>query len=127
MLCPTKNNCYNLTLYQQGLTIDYIAYVCTPNFIGVRIILDMCTLTRTLIFSLLFFKVFEIFLVLITLYCLKLNALYLTFNLFACPWKRQDSLLYIFVLKKPYFSFFLRNYLINISSYLIALANLRCQ
>ena len=42
-----------------------------PTFIGVRMILDMCTLTWTLIFSQGFFKVFKIFLVLIILYCLK--------------------------------------------------------
>ena len=27
----------------------YTAYVCTPTFIGIRMILDMCTLTRTFI------------------------------------------------------------------------------
>ena len=30
----------------------YVGYVRTPNFIGVRMIFDMRTLTRTLIFSL---------------------------------------------------------------------------
>ena len=36
-------------------------YARTPTFIGVRMILDMRTLTRTLIFSLLFLKVFKNF------------------------------------------------------------------
>ena len=35
----------------QGLTVG-LRLVLTPNFIGVRMILDMCTLTRTRIFSL---------------------------------------------------------------------------
>ena len=38
--------------------LAYVAYVRTPNFIGVHMILDMCMLTRTLIFSL-FVKVFK--------------------------------------------------------------------
>ena len=52
--------------------------------------------------------------------------MYLTFDLFVCPWKRH-SLLFTFVLKKPCFSIFHINYLINISPYLRALANLGCQ
>ena len=59
------------------------------------------------------FEGFQIFLVLMILYCLKLNAIYLTFNLFVCPWKRQIFLLFTFNLKKPYFSIFDTNYLIN--------------
>ena len=49
--------------------------------------------------------------------------MYLTINLFVCPWKRQSSLLFTFDFKKPYFSIFHTNYLINISSDLRALAN----
>ena len=51
--------------------LEYVAYERTPIFIGIRMILDMSTLTSTLIFSLRFFKVFKICLVLIILYCLK--------------------------------------------------------
>ena len=53
--------------YLQGSTIG----VRTPTFIGVRLILDMGTLTRTLIFSIKFFRAFKMFLVLIILYCAK--------------------------------------------------------
>ena len=59
--------------------LAYIAYVRTPTFI--IIVLDMRTLACMLIFSLSFLKFFKIFLVLVTLYCLKL---YIVF-----PWKRQ--------------------------------------
>ena len=41
--------------------LTYVAYARTPNFIGIRMILDMSTLTCTLIFSLLFCKVFKFF------------------------------------------------------------------
>ena len=41
--------------------LAYIAYVCMPTFIGVCMILDICTLTRMLIFSLLFFQNFQSF------------------------------------------------------------------
>ena len=47
----------------------YVTYVFTPTYIGVRMILDMRTLTGTLIFFLWFYEVFKIFLVLIILYC----------------------------------------------------------
>ena len=46
----------------------YVAFIRTPNFIGVHMNLNMSTLTRTLIFSLWFLNRF--FLVLM-LYCLK--------------------------------------------------------
>ena len=72
----------------QGLTVG-LRLVLTPNFIGVRMILDMCTLTRTRIFSLWFFEVYKTFLVRIILYCLKVTAIHSTFNLFVCPWRRQ--------------------------------------
>ena len=45
---------------RQGWTI--VAYVRTPLFIGVRMILDMRTMTRTLIFSCDFFKFLIFFL-----------------------------------------------------------------
>ena len=40
--------------------------------------------------------------------------------------EETDSLLYTFVLKKPYFSIFHANYLINISPFLRALAHSGC-
>ena len=51
--------------------LAYVVYISTPTFIGVRMILDMRTLIRTLIFPYDFFKFFKICLVLIILYCLK--------------------------------------------------------
>ena len=51
--------------------LAYVTYVRTLTFIGVSIILELCTLTHTPIFSQGFFNVFKIFLVLFTLYCLK--------------------------------------------------------
>ena len=51
--------------------LAYVAYVLTTTFIGLRVIWDMRTLTLTLTFSIWFFKVFKIFLVLIILCCLK--------------------------------------------------------
>ena len=62
-------------------------------------------------------------LVLIILYCLKTYSIYLTFNFLAL--EETDSLLFTFVLKKPYFSIFHKNYLINISPYLRALGQFR--
>ena len=51
--------------------LAYVAYIHTPNFIGICMILDIHTFRHTLIFSLRFFKVFKIFLALTILYCLK--------------------------------------------------------
>ena len=68
--------------------LAYVAYIRTPNFNGVHMILDMRTFKRTLIFSLSFLKFFKIFLVFMILYCLLVTAIYLTFNLFVCLWKR---------------------------------------
>ena len=53
--------------------LAYVAYTHITTFIGVSMISDISTLTQTLIFSLWFFKVFKIFLVLIIyMYCLKI-------------------------------------------------------
>ena len=82
-------------------------------FFGVCMILDMHTLTCILIFSLRFFKVFKICLILIILYYLKTYCYIFDLNLF--------------VLEKPYFSIFHTSYLINASPYLRARANLGCQ
>ena len=49
-----------------------LAYIAT--FTGAHMILGMCTLTRTLIFSLQFLKVFKMFLVLRISYCLKTSC-----------------------------------------------------
>ena len=51
--------------------LAYTVYVCVLTFIGVHMILDMCMLTLSLIFSLWFFKVVKTFLILIISYCLK--------------------------------------------------------
>ena len=51
----------------------------------------------------------------------NLTAVYLTFCLFVLG---RDKFFTVFVLKKPYFSISLTNYLINISLYLRAHANL---
>ena len=51
--------------------LKYVAYVRTPNFIGMRMILDVRSLTCKLIFSLSFFTAYKIFLVHIILYSLK--------------------------------------------------------
>ena len=50
----------------------------------------------------------------------------MTFNLFVFL-EETDSLMFTFILKKPYFSISHTSYLINISPYLRALANLGCQ
>ena len=65
-------------------------YICL--LIGIHMILDMRTLTSTLIFSLWLFKVFKTFLILLSLYCFICLSL-----------EETDSLLFTFVLKKPYF------------------------
>ena len=49
----------------------YVVYVRTPTFIGVPMILDISTLTSRLTFSIWYFKVLEMFLVLTILYCSK--------------------------------------------------------
>ena len=51
--------------------LAYVTYICVPTFIGVRMVLDMRTLTLTLIYFLWFFRVFKIVLIFIILYCLK--------------------------------------------------------
>ena len=63
----------------------------------------MCTFAHMLIFCLWFFKVFKIFLVLITLtYCYIFDLQFICLGL-----EQTESLLFTFVLKKPYFSGFL--------------------
>ena len=52
--------------------VQQLAYIAT--FIGAHMILGMCTLTHTLIFSLPFLKVFKNFLVLRISYCLKTSC-----------------------------------------------------
>ena len=89
----------------------------------------LCRHIYTLIFFLWFFKVVKIFLVLKIFYCLKTYC-YIFDLLFICLSLREtDSLLFTFILKRPCFFNFLfqTNYLINISSYIRALANLEWQ
>ena len=106
--------------------LTYVAYVLTFTFIDVRMILDMCTLTRTLIFSLWFDKVFKIFQVLIILNCLKSYCYIFELQFICLSLEETTSLLFTFALNKLYFPFFHTNYLINIYPYLRALANLGC-
>ena len=49
----------------------FVVQVRTPTFINIRMILDMRTLTHTLIFLPMIFLSFRNFLVLLILYCLK--------------------------------------------------------
>ena len=51
--------------------LPYIAYIPTPTFTGIHMILDMHTLPCMLILPYDFFKFFKICMVLIILYCLK--------------------------------------------------------
>ena len=106
--------------------LTYVAYVLTFTFIDVRMILDMCTLTRTLIFSLWFYKVFKIFQVLIILNCLKSYCYIFDLQFICLSLEETTSLLFTFALNKLYFPFFHTNYLINIYPYLRGLANLGC-
>ena len=55
--------------------LAYITYICTTTFIGVCMILEMHTWTCTLIFSLWFFKVLRIFLVLLFWFWLFKNLM----------------------------------------------------
>ena len=98
-------------MIRQGLTIG----VHTPNFIGVRMSLDMRTLSRTLICSLWVFKVHKIFLVLIILYCLEAYCYIFDFKFTCLSLEEIYSLLfkslllyiwllgYLFVLERDIF------------------------
>ena len=52
-------------------SVGQFACICMPTFIAICMILDMHMFTCVPLYSLLFFKVFKIFLFLIILYCLK--------------------------------------------------------
>ena len=99
----------------------FVTYVHTSLIIGVDMILDMHMLGHRFIFSLWCFKVFKI------LYCLKTYCYTFDIQFISLSLKETDSLLFTFVLKKPCFSIFHTKYLIIISPYLRALANLGCQ
>ena len=92
------------------------------TLIGVRMILNMPTLTLSVTFSIWFFKVFKMFLVLIVLHYSKTYCY--IFDL-SCEFEETDSALLTFVL--TYFSISHTKYLVNISPYLMALAYLGCQ
>ena len=62
---------FNPNMVNRVRQLPYIKCIYIPTFIGVHMILDMSTLTCTLIFSPCFFKAFKIFLVLIILYGVK--------------------------------------------------------
>ena len=57
-------------------------------------------------FSLLFFKVFKVFLILIIFYCLKTYCYIFNLSLLSFSLKETESLLFKFVLTKCYFSIF---------------------
>ena len=80
--------------------LAYVACVRMSTFIGVLMILDMRTLTRTLIFSPWLVKVFKIFLVLRISYYL-LTAIYLTFICLSL--EERYSLLFTFILRNLIF------------------------
>ena len=94
----------------------YVAYVRTPIFIGVLMILDMCTLTARSFFPYDFSK-FSKF------------GLFYKFDLilFSLSLEETDSLKFTFVLKIPYLSICHTHNLTNTSPDLRALANLGCQ
>ena len=91
-------------------------YLCKPTFIGACMILDMHTLTHILIFSIWFFKVFLV--LLFWFWFFKILMLYIWPVIICSSLQETDSLLFTFVLKKPYFPIFHKNYPINISPYL---------
>ena len=116
---------YRISAIVRVWQLMYVTYLHMPTFIGILMLLDMRTFMHTIIFTS-WFKVFKIFLVLIILYCLK--------NLLPYIWPSIYFVLgtdiffiFTFVLKKPYFPTFHKNYSIDISPYFIALANLECQ
>ena len=66
----------------------YIVYIRTHTFIGINMILDMCILTHACLpYDFLKFSKFFWFLKFYTVE--KHASIYLTFNLFVCPSKRQ--------------------------------------
>ena len=97
--------------------LAYVAYVRTPTFNDVRMILDMGTLKLTLIFSLWLFKVFKIFLNLIILQFKNL-MLYIGPLTFLLVLGRDRFFTVYIYFKETYFPIFHTNYLINISPYL---------
>ena len=91
-------------------------YWCTHDFGHVYV--D----TYPLFFSLLLYKVFKMFLALIILYCSKIYCYIFNFW-FSLSLEETDSILFKFVLKKPYFPVAHKNCLIYFSPYLRALIN----
>ena len=87
--------------------LAYLAFACTPNFIGVRMNLDMCPLTLMLIFSLWLFKVFKKFFLVLVLFK---NLLVYIWPLICLSLEETDCLLFTFVLKKLYISIFHTKY-----------------
>ena len=99
--------CISTTLIKSRVwQLTYVAYVRTSTFVGIRMIVDLRTLTRTLICSLWFFKVLK-FQVLIIL-CLKTYCHLLDHYFNYWSLEETDFLPFTFVLKWPYFSIFNR-------------------
>ena len=112
------------TRSKQGSAIGVHCVHTYAYVFRVRIILDMHMLTCTLIFPPQFLKVFNFFLIFIILYCLKTYCY--IFDL-CLSLKEKVFLLFRSVFKKPCFSLFHTNCLINISPYLRPLPSLGCQ
>ena len=113
-------------LHYQGLAIGIRRVRSYATFISIRMILDMHTLTRTLIFLLWYFKVFKNFPDSFNFILFK-NLLLYVWLLFVCPWKRQILYCSHLFLKILIFHFFPTNYFVNSFPGLWPLANLRCQ
>ena len=93
-----------------------------PTFISVCLILDMRMVTCILIFFPAIFLKFSKF------FCILFkNLLLYIWSLICLSLEENDSLLFTFILKKPYFPIFHTNSLRNISPYFRAFANLGCQ
>ena len=99
----------------------YVAYICTPIFIGIQIVLDVRMFTCLLIFSLWLFKVFNNFL----LFKHQLYIWHLIY-LFVLGRKRFFTV-YICFKESLFFNFLYKLFNNYISSYIRALANLGCQ
>ena len=118
--CSSFQLCITSYLQQPILTkmvyrdqqLVYVIYICTPNFGNA--FYDMYTH---------FFHTISLWF----LYCWKTYCYKFDFKFICLSFKETGSLLFTFVLKKPYFSIFHTNYLINISPYIKALVNLGCQ
>ena len=113
---------------ERGRTVVQVSTigVLTPNFIDVRMNLDMRTLTRTLIFFPMIFKLLRFFLVPIILYSLKTYYyIYMTFNLFVLG---RDTFFTVYICFKEtlFFNFSYKLFLNIICFYYEIMAKCTC-